>query len=51
MASDEGSTTAEYAVATIAAAAFAALLYTVLTGDSVVSALTALIHRALSVTF
>lgn len=48
---DDGSATAEYAIATIAAAAFAALLYTVLTGQSVVSALSALIQRALTVTF
>jgi Flp pilus assembly pilin Flp len=52
LASDErGMSTAEYAIGTIAAAAFAAILYTVVTGDSVVSALTALVQRALSVTF
>lgn len=48
---DDGMSTAEYAIGTIAAAAFAALLYTVLTGDSVVSALTSLVQRALSVSF
>jgi hypothetical protein len=41
--------TAEYAIGTIAAAAFAAILYTVVTGDSVVSALTGLVEQALSV--
>jgi hypothetical protein len=52
LAADErGMSTAEYAIGTIAAAAFAAILYTVVTGDSVVSALTALVQRALSVTF
>ena len=48
---EDGMSTAEYAIGTIAAAAFAAVLYTVVTGDSVVSALTALVQRALSVTF
>jgi len=46
-----GMSTAEYAIGTIAAAAFAAVLYAVVTGDSVVSALTAIIQRSLSVTF
>lgn len=45
---DDGMSTAEYAIGTIAAAAFGAVLYTVVTGDSVVSALTALVQRALS---
>ncbi|PXY26452.1 DUF4244 domain-containing protein [Prauserella flavalba] len=49
--SDDGMSTAEYAIGTLAAAAFAALLYTVITGDSVVSALTSLIERAISVSF
>lgn len=48
---DDGMSTAEYAIGTIAAAAFAAVLYTVVTGDSVVSGLTALVQRALSVSF
>jgi uncharacterized protein DUF4244 len=48
---DAGMSTAEYAIGTIAAAAFGAVLYTVVTGDSVVSGLTALVQRALSVTF
>ena len=50
-ASDAGMSTAEYAIGTIAAAAFAAVLYAVVTGDSVVSGLTAIIQRALSVSF
>jgi hypothetical protein len=37
-----------YAIGTIAAAAFGAILYTVITGDSVVSALTNIINRALN---
>jgi hypothetical protein len=48
---EHGMSTAEYAIGTIAAAAFAAVLYAVVTGDSVVSALTSIIERALSVTF
>nr|WP_214367436.1 DUF4244 domain-containing protein [Pseudonocardia sp. H11422] len=48
---DDGMSTVEYAIGTIAAAAFAAVLYTVVSGDSIVSALTALVERALSVTF
>jgi hypothetical protein len=41
----------KYAIGTIAAAAFAAVLYSVVTGDSVLSGLTALVQRALSVSF
>jgi hypothetical protein len=48
---EDGMSTAEYAIGTIAAAAFAAVLYAVVTGGSVVSALTSIIERALSVTF
>lgn len=48
---DAGMSTAEYAIGTIAAAALAAVLYSVVTGGSVVSALTALVQRALSVNF
>lgn len=44
---DEGMSTVEYAIGTIAAAAFGAILYTVVTGDSIVSALTNIIARAL----
>lgn len=46
--SDAGMSTAEYAVGTIAACAFAAVLYQVVTGDSIVSALRDLITSALS---
>lgn len=48
---DEGTTTVEYALATVAAAAFAAVLYAVVSGDSIVTALTELVQRALSATF
>jgi hypothetical protein len=44
---DSGMNTAEYAVGTLAAVAFAGLLYKVLTSDAVRSALTSLIERAL----
>lgn len=40
-----------YAIGTVAAAAFAAVLYTVVSGESVVTALTDLVTRALSTTF
>jgi O-acetylhomoserine/O-acetylserine sulfhydrylase-like pyridoxal-dependent enzyme len=45
---ESGMSTVEYAIGTIAAAAFGAILYTVVTGDSVVSALTRLLGRALN---
>jgi hypothetical protein len=45
---DEGMSTVEYAIGTIAAAAFGAILYTVITGDSIVTALTNIINRALN---
>lgn len=45
--SEDGMSTVEYAIGTIAAAAFGAILYTVVTGDSVVSALSKIIVRAL----
>ncbi|MDT5013290.1 MAG: hypothetical protein QOH57_4907 [Mycobacterium sp.] len=48
LAEDDGMSTVEYAIGTIAAAAFGAILYTVVTGDSVVSALTNIISRALN---
>jgi large-conductance mechanosensitive channel len=49
LATDEsGMSTVEYAIGTIAAAAFGAILYTVVTGNSIVSALTNIIGRALS---
>jgi ATP-dependent exoDNAse (exonuclease V) alpha subunit len=45
---DAGMSTVEYAIGTIAAAAFGAILYSVVTGDSIVSALTGVIGRALN---
>jgi hypothetical protein len=42
-----GMSTAEYAVGTVAACAFAAVLYRVVTGGSIVTALGKLITRAL----
>ena len=45
---DSGMSTVEYAIGTIAAAAFGAILYSVVTGDSIVGALTNIINRALT---
>ena len=45
---EDGMSTVEYAIGTVAAAAFGAILYTVVTGDSIVSALTNIIIRALN---
>jgi len=45
---ESGMSTVEYAIGTVAAAAFGAILYTVVTGDSIVSALTGIISRALT---
>lgn len=45
---DAGMTTAEYAVGTVAACAFAAVLYKVVTGASVVAGLTDLVNSALA---
>lgn len=45
---DAGMSTVEYAIGTIAAAAFGAILYSVVTGDSIVGALTNIISRALN---
>lgn len=45
---EDGMSTVEYAIGTIAAAAFGAILYTVVTGDSIVGALTNIITRALN---
>ena len=45
---DTGMSTVEYAIGTIAAAAFGAILYTVVTGDSITTALTNIITRALN---
>ncbi|WP_067648080.1 DUF4244 domain-containing protein [Nocardia harenae] len=47
---DDGMSTVEYAIGTIAAAAFGAVLYTVVTGDNIVDALTGIIDRALNTT-
>ena len=48
---DAGMSTVEYAIGCVAAAGFAALLYSVVTGDSVTAALTQLVQRALSTEF
>jgi hypothetical protein len=45
---EAGMSTAEYAVGTVAACAFAAILYRVVTGDSVVAALGKLVESALA---
>ncbi|CAN7646935.1 DUF4244 domain-containing protein [Mycobacterium sp. ITM-2016-00316] len=45
---ESGMSTVEYAIGTIAAAAFGAILYTVVTGDSIVGALSNIITRALN---
>jgi hypothetical protein len=45
---ESGMSTVEYAIGTIAAAAFGAILYTVVTGDSIVNALTNIIAKALN---
>jgi hypothetical protein len=49
LATDEaGMSTAEYAVGTVAACAFAAVLYRVVTGSSIVTGLTDLVESALA---
>lgn len=48
LADDTGMSTVEYAIGSIAAAALAAALYAVVTGDSVVSGIEGLIQRALA---
>ena len=45
---EAGMSTAEYAVGTVAACAFAAVLYKVVTGGSIITALTDLIDSALA---
>ena len=50
MVDEAGMSTVEYAIGTVAAAAFGAILYTVVTGDSIVGALTGIIARALNTT-
>lgn len=47
-AAEQGMTTAEYAVGTVAAAAFAAVLMVIVRSDAVRSALTSIITSALS---
>jgi len=47
ISSDAGMSTVEYAVGTVVAAAFAAVLYKIVTGDSVIAGLTTLINTAL----
>lgn len=46
---DAGMSTAEYAVGTVAAVAFAAVLYRVVTSDPVMQAVSRIIRSALSV--
>ena len=48
---DDGVVTAEYAVAMVAACAFAAVLYKVVTGGGVAAALGRIIQSALSINF
>ncbi|MFB9906232.1 DUF4244 domain-containing protein [Allokutzneria oryzae] len=48
---DAGTASSEYAIATIAAAAFAAILYAVITGEPITAALEGLVRRALDVAF
>lgn len=51
VAPDAGMSTAEYAIGTIAACAFAALLYKVITSSQILDLLTGLVSRALHVPF
>ncbi|MCP9945212.1 DUF4244 domain-containing protein [Streptomyces somaliensis] len=51
MGRDTGMNTAEYAMGTIAACAFAAVLYKVVTSGTVASALRSTIERALDAPF
>lgn len=44
---EAGTTTAEYAIGTLAACGFAALLYKIVTSDSVASLLSGIVHKAL----
>lgn len=48
---DAGMSTVEYAVGTVVAAAFAAVLYRIVTGDSIVAGLTNLVQSALNTGF
>ena len=47
-AEESGMSTVEYAIGTIAAAAVGGILYSVVTGDSIIGALTNIINRALT---
>ena len=47
-AGESGMSTAEYAVGTVAACAFAAVLYRVVSGESIVTGLTDLVESALA---
>jgi hypothetical protein len=49
--SDAGMSTAEYAIGTVAACAFAALLYKVITSQQILDLLTGVVSRALRVPF
>lgn len=51
LAGEDGMSTAEYAVGTIAAVAFAAVLYKVVSSPTVLQALTGLVGRALQAPF
>lgn len=48
---DDGMTTAEYAVGTVAACGFGGILYKLLTSATVVTMLKDIIERALSISF
>jgi Protein of unknown function (DUF4244) len=48
---DAGMTTAEYAVGTVAACGFGGVLYKVLTSDAVVTLLSDILRRALTLSF
>ena len=48
LTTDDGMSTVEYAVGTVAAAALALVLYRIVTGDDVLAALTGIINRALA---
>ena len=50
-AGDQGMTTAEYAVGTVAACGFAGVLFKLLTSDSVVRMLKDIVERALTIAF
>jgi len=44
---EAGTTTAEYAIGTLAACGFAALLYKIVTSDAIASLLSGIVHKAL----